>query len=55
MDTVIDADHRDAGYRPALGTGRAESEASLRAKDIAAFVLAAVMTLGPLAAATLFR
>ena len=50
MDTVIDVDRRQT-----LGTGRAESEASLRGKDMAAFIIAAVMTLGPLAAAALFR
>lgn len=48
--TVIDRD-RTATF----GTDRAGSEASLQVKDVAAFIMAAVMTLGPLAAATLFR
>ncbi len=51
MDTTaIDGDRTTA-----FGTGRVESEASLQAKDMAAFIMAALMTLGPLAAAALFR
>jgi hypothetical protein len=48
--TVIDRDRTAA-----FGTGRAGSEASLQVKDVAAFIMAAVMTLGPLAAAALFQ
>jgi hypothetical protein len=48
--TTIDGDRTTA-----FGTGRGESEASLRAKDVAAFIMAVVMTLGPLAATALFN
>jgi len=51
MDTaVIDEDRATA-----FGTGRVESDASLQTKDVAAFIMAVVMTLGPLAATALLN
>ena len=50
MDTVMGSNRSSI-----LGTSRMQSEASLQAKDIAAFIMAAVRILGPLAEGVLFR
>jgi hypothetical protein len=54
MDTIIAEQPNRERYAGLASEGRGETEASLRNKDILAGILAAVMTLGPLAATALF-
>ncbi len=54
MDTIIAEPSNRDRYAGLASEGRGETEASLRNKDILAGILAAVMTLGPLAATALF-
>jgi hypothetical protein len=54
MDTIIAEQPNRDRYVDLTSEGRGETEGSLQTKDIFAGILAAVMTLGPLAATALF-
>jgi hypothetical protein len=54
MDTIIAEQPNRDRYAGLASEGRGETEGSLRNKDILAGILAAVMTLGPLAVTALF-